>query len=139
MLPLCVRLVLIGGLLVPGPLCAAELKVEIRGVPSAEGTVDVAIFDIPGDFLAKRAGGIRISAGQSPLIAAFADLQPGTYAVSVFHDANGNGTLDRNLFGLPTERYGFSRDATGRMGPPDFEDAALTIGSQGHAIIINLR
>jgi uncharacterized protein (DUF2141 family) len=139
MLPLCIRLVLISGFLVPGPLSATELKVEIRGVPSAEGTVDVAIFDDPANFLAKRTAGIKVPAGQRPTVATFADLRPGTYAVSVFHDANGNGTLDRNLFGLPTEKYGFSRDAPGRMGPPDFEDAALTIGSQGHAIIINLR
>lgn len=139
MLPLCIRLVLISGFLVPGPLSATELKVEIRGVPSAEGTVDVAIFDGPGDFLAEPTAGIKVPAGQRPLVATFADLQPGTYAVSVFHDANGNGTLDRNLFGLPTEKYGFSRDAAGRMGPPDFEDASLTIGSQSHAIIIHLR
>jgi uncharacterized protein (DUF2141 family) len=73
------------------------------------------------------------------LIAVFANLKAGTYAISTFHDRNSNDTVDKNLFGLPTEKYGFSRDAAGRMGPPSFEAAAFTVGSDDHAIVINLR
>ena len=46
-----------------------------------------------------------------------------------FHDENGNGELDRNVLGIPTEGHAFSNDATGRMGPPAFADAAVTVGS----------
>jgi uncharacterized protein (DUF2141 family) len=135
----CMVLVSTIGLAAPLPLSAADLNIEIRGLPSPEGTVDVAIFDAPTQFLAKPAKGIRVSAGGSPLVVTFADLQPGTYAVSTFHDANGNGALDKNLFGRPTEKYGFSRDAAGAMRPPEFEDAALAVGSDDLTIIINLR
>lgn len=73
------------------------------------------------------------------MIAVFANLMPGTYAISTFHDGNANGALDKNLLGLPTEKYGFSRDAAQPMGPPRFQDAAFAIGSDHHTIVINLR
>ena len=45
----------------------------------------------------------------------------GTYAVKLFHDANDNGRLDTNWIGIPKERFGFSNNAMGRFGPPDFD------------------
>ena len=47
------------------------------------------------------------------------NVKPGNYAIAVFHDLNGNGKLDRNLIGLPSEPYGFSNDV-GRRGFPSF-------------------
>jgi uncharacterized protein (DUF2141 family) len=123
----------------PSLLSAADLRVEIRGMSSMDGTVDVAVFDGPGQFLARPVAGVRLSAAQRPLVAIFAGLEPGAYAISTFHDANGNGALDKNLLGLPTEKYGFSRDAARPMGPPRFEDAAITVGPDNQTIIINLR
>ena|GEM_PF-883542 len=49
-------------------------------------------------------------------------LPPGTRAVRLFHDENSNGKLDTNLFGIPTEGYGFSNNPRSRFGEPDFED-----------------
>jgi uncharacterized protein (DUF2141 family) len=37
----------------------------------------------------------------------FSDIKPGKYAIAVIHDENCNGELDSNLFGIPTEGYGF--------------------------------
>ena len=42
-------------------------------------------------------------------------------------DENGNTQLDRNFLGIPTENYGFSRDAAGRFGPPGFDEAAIEV------------
>ena len=36
----------------------------------------------------------------------FADIKPGTYAVAVFFDRDGDGKLDTNFLGIPKERYG---------------------------------
>jgi uncharacterized protein (DUF2141 family) len=38
-------------------------------------------------------------------------LPAGDYAFAVYHDANGNGKLDRNGVGMPTEDYAFSNNA----------------------------
>jgi uncharacterized protein (DUF2141 family) len=51
----------------------------------------------------------------------------GTWAVLAYQDENENGELDRNLIGIPSENYGFSRDARSKFGPPSFEDAAIAV------------
>ena len=57
--------------------------------------------------------------------AAFTGLTPGTYAVRAFHDLNGDGKLNTNPFGIPTEPYAFSRDARGAAAPPDWRRRRL--------------
>lgn len=54
-------------------------------------------------------------------------LTPGQYAVLVFEDADRNGELSLNSFGVPTERYGFSNRSHERMGMPSFEDAKMSV------------
>ena len=55
----------------------------------------------------------------------FSGIEPGRYAVSVFHDENSNGKLDTNFLGMPREGVGASNDARGHMGPPKFDAAAF--------------
>ena len=68
----------------------------------------------------------------------FNDVAPGEYAISLLHDENGNGKVDKALF-LPTEGFGFSRDARVRMGPPKFSDAAVDIGAKDRQLTIRMR
>jgi len=60
----------------------------------------------------------------------FTNVQPGTYAIALLHDENDNGKADRVLGMMPREGFGFSNDAPVNMGPPDFEDAAITVGAR---------
>jgi uncharacterized protein (DUF2141 family) len=53
----------------------------------------------------------------------------------VFADENGNGKLDTNLVGMPTERYGFSNDAKGNRGAPEFDAAAIAVDADLQAVI----
>lgn len=55
----------------------------------------------------------------------FSGIQPGTYAISVFHDENSNGRLDTNFLGIPREGVGASNNARGHFGPPKFHDASF--------------
>jgi uncharacterized protein (DUF2141 family) len=56
----------------------------------------------------------------------FDGLPPGNYALAAIHDENGDGKLDKNGVGAPTEGVGTSRDARpGFMRGPRFEDAVL--------------
>lgn len=48
-----------------------------------------------------------------------------SYAVAVYHDENNNEKLDKNMFGMPTERYGFSNNARGTFSAPSFEEAEI--------------
>jgi len=52
-------------------------------------------------------------------------LPAGDYAIAIFEDLNGNGSLDRNFFGIPTEPYGFSRNFQPSISAPDFSDCSI--------------
>ena len=66
-------------------------------------------------------------------------LPQGEYAVRVFLDRNGNGTLDLSRKGIPTEPFGFSNDARRRFGVPRLEVAAFRFDSPEQHVTIQLR
>lgn len=63
----------------------------------------------------------------------------GTYALSIFHDKNANGKLEKNFMGIPTEPYGFSNDAPAVFGPPKYDDAKFEVRETGQVLRIALR
>lgn len=65
-------------------------------------------------------------------------VTPGTYALKVFQDLNGNGKLDTGWMGIPKEPYGFSNNAMGRFGPPALDDLWFDI-AEGTVIQIQFR
>ncbi len=115
---------------------AHDLTVEVLGARSDKGTV-TARCTAATSWLKNSLQGERQPAGAKTVLV-YRNLQPGTYALSLFHDENGNGKLDSNIAGIPTERYGFSRDARGRMVAPSFADAAIELRGDT-TITINLR
>ncbi len=57
---------------------------------------------------------------------AFAGINPGVYAIVLFHDENGDGKFNRNWIGLPEEGYGFSNNARVYLRPPSFSAASFS-------------
>ncbi len=43
----------------------------------------------------------------------FENLAPGEYGISVVHDENENGDLDKNFVGIPKEGFAFGNNAMG--------------------------
>jgi len=124
----------------PAPVRAAEVTLVLEGLESASGEVQVDVFAEAhaATFPYPEAGvlfEIRRPASAGAAIA-LGDFAPGRYAFFAMHDANGNGDLDRNLLGVPTEGYGFSNDATGALGPPSFDAAAVRVGEKGPARVV---
>ncbi len=68
---------------------------------------------------------------QSSVTTVFADIPEGEYSISVFHDENKNGEIDKNSFGIPKESYGFSNNIMGMFGPPSFEEAKFKVSKEG--------
>jgi uncharacterized protein (DUF2141 family) len=106
---------------------AADLTITIKNVRSSDGDVYLAVYDSEASFmklqLAKATRKSSASKGEMKFV--IHDLPAGKYAVSSYHDENGNGKLDTNPLGIPTEGYGFSKDARGTFGPPEFVHAAF--------------
>jgi uncharacterized protein (DUF2141 family) len=121
------------------PATAADLAVDVVDVKDAEGSVRIAVYGESDPWLAKPLKATNVKAAPGTVRASFHDLPEGDYAVVIYHDRNGNRKLDTNFLGMPKEPWGFSNDATGRMGPPDFKDARFTVPAGGTRITIHLQ
>ncbi len=66
------------------------------------------------------------------------DVAPGLLAVSVLHDANGNGRLDTNFIGIPREGVGVSNNPPPRRGPPSFAEATFRLPPEGGEVTVRL-
>lgn len=141
------RRALVGGgglaVLLVGSASAATLTVTVEGAQGRQGAVRAAMFRDAAHWL-KPDGAARAditaldSVSGASVTFVYPDLPAGRYALSVFHDANGDGKLDTNPAGIPIEPYGFSRDARGRFSPPSFDDAAIDVQGDQH-VTIHLR
>jgi len=118
---------------------AARVTVTVEGILSTDGAIMVGLFDSPASFPSKFLKGQSAVAQTPSVTLIFEDVEPGRYAVSAFHDRNGNGKLDTGAFGIPKEPYGFSRDARALMGPPVFDDAAVEVPAEGLSLHIHLK
>ncbi len=68
----------------------------------------------------------------------FANLPYGSYGVSLYHDENANGKMDKNALGIPKEAYGFYNSAKGFFGKPSYKDVAFQLNSAEKQITIKL-
>jgi len=104
------------------------IHVEISGLRSDKGQMLCALFSSADAFPTKADKAVaRLTAkiAERQAICDFTGVAPGIYAVSVVHDENSNGKLDRNFIGIPREGVGASNDAKGHMGPPKFGPASF--------------
>jgi uncharacterized protein (DUF2141 family) len=118
---------------------AADLTIQVDDVKAASGNVMVALYSSEGSFLKKPDGATGIPAVAGSTMVVFKDLPEGTYSFAVFHDANANGKMDKNLVGIPTEDYAFSNNAMGKMGPPSFGDAKFALPAAGATVRVSLK
>ena len=122
----------------PVPPQKASLRVEIQNVRVLTGSVHLALFRPGKDFPEGKPVEIKkLSAGSKSVQVQFS-VEPGDYAIAVYHDENGNGKMDKRLFGIPKEPYGFSNDVKPVLSAPKFSECRFTVGESGKAISIKL-
>lgn len=118
----------------------ASLSINVSGFEALEGAVMVALFadkdsyqsDAPLQGQAASIEGDQVTVN-------FQNLKPGQYAFKLFHDVNNNGQLDTNSFGMPTEPYYFSNDASDPFSAPEWNEAQFKvyIGEQTKTVSLN--
>jgi len=98
---------------------SAQLKLDISidKIRNNTGNIMLQFFDENENVITQEMREIKDSTCSFSLNV----LKPGKYAVRYYHDENLNNRLDTNVFGKPTEGYGFSNNVTGKSGPPPFE------------------
>lgn len=124
---------------VPVFAAAADLELAVAPLASASGSLMVAVYGSGATFRKEAVQQQKIAASTGSMTVRFSNLAPGDYAVALFHDTNDNGKLDSNLFGVPTEPYGFSKLERSLMGPPAWDEVRFLVPADGARLNITLR
>jgi uncharacterized protein (DUF2141 family) len=113
-----------------------ELTAEFKNLNGTKGTLLLAIYNSESSFI-QDGKEFRTAATPSKKgVYTFKNLPAGEYALAIFQDENDNGELDKNWVGIPTERYGFSNNVMGSVGPPSFHDAKVVVNKSKKISIV---
>jgi len=122
---------------------AADLTVNIDQIRKATGKVMLNVLQNEAQMAGTEApyASIMLPPKASGVSFTLHGLTAGNWGVQVMHDENGNGELDSNLLGIPKEPWAFSNNATGKFGPPKWQDLQFEIdaddGSVDQTISLN--
>jgi uncharacterized protein (DUF2141 family) len=112
-----------------------SLTIKVENLRNSKGVVQYAIYNkdgsIPDEKYKRyfRKGIAKISKNRSTLT--FNDLPAVKYAVSILHDENENGKIDKKfLVPLPSEGVGISNyESIGLFNRPNFSKASFRVDS----------
>jgi uncharacterized protein (DUF2141 family) len=107
----------------------AEVVAEIKGLESTGGFVGCLLFTSADGFPkepTKAAQRMRIKANEPKITCRFV-APPGRYAISVLHDEDGDGEMDTNFLGIPSEAYGASNNVLPSMSAPEFGASSFSL------------
>ena len=118
----------------------SSLTVNFTGVDEKQGAVMGAVFNSEAAYDGRGAPvrPIMIAADKAELFVILDGLAPGTYAIKIFHDIDGDMKMSTNPYGMPIEPFAFSNNAQGNMGPAKWADAKFDLkpGANSHSIVI---
>jgi uncharacterized protein (DUF2141 family) len=115
-------------LLMSAPALAESLTVKVSGAGSG-GKIVASLHEVSDGFSSfdtKKAKIVKSAppsaTGSATLV--FEGLAPGRYAVSAFHDEDGNNKVKTNFIGIPREAVGVSNNPGGM---PSFSKSLVTV------------
>lgn len=116
------------------------VKVQISGINPAHGLLRVQLYrGIEGDWLktGRWLNRIEVPARASSATVCMPVPGPGTYAIAVRHDVNGNGETD-----IRTDGGGMSNNpaiSILNLGKPSYKQTAFSVGKDVKTISIRMR
>ncbi|WP_248277499.1 DUF2141 domain-containing protein [Brasilonema sp. UFV-L1] len=110
----------------------ATLTVVVNGLHHKKGQVCLRVYSSEKGFPDSNTSEIQSGCTQitgSSVKKQFSGLKPGTYAVAVVDDQNGDHKLNKDFFGIPKEGFGISKNPTVSIstGTPKFRDASFLL------------
>lgn len=113
---------------------AGDLTVRFENVKETNGELYVGIFE-KDNFLRQPTIGKMVKVDSNGSEVTFEGVAYGSYAISVFHDLNGNKTMDRESDGMPSEPWAMS----GSVDPnqyPTWDGAKFELNSKKQELLL---
>lgn len=106
----------------------AALKIKIKGHNSVLGSIVIGVASSRTQFEENMSPDSVMQYAVKPDGYYEIQVPPGKYAVMVYHDENGNGKLDINSNGVPSEKRGFSKNISlPNSSKPNFDDILINV------------
>lgn len=102
------------------------------------GEVRFSAYKGPEAFLEQASVKHRANVGADGVaVVAFRGLEPGEYAFVAYYDQNGDGKLNRNTLGKPTEPVAFSNGVKPKLRKPTFDEAKVDV-APGAVVVMTM-
>ncbi len=102
------------------PAPQASLKIAVTGLHSTRGKLVACLWRGKQGFPSceKSAGATKlvVPVSATAMELTFANVAPGSYAVTIHHDEDGDGRMKHNMIGMPAEGVGVSNNPGGMPG-----------------------
>ena len=119
----------------------ASLTVAFKDIKTPKGSIMAALFDKEAAYKGQGAPvrGFMVPVSGDTAQTELKGLPPGRYAISAFHDVDGDGKMKTNPFGMPLEPFAFSNGAQAQMGPPPWDAVTFEVkeGANGQTLAID--
>lgn len=119
-----------------------QIIIELGTLENTKGSIQISLFanqDGFPDEWEKAFTSKSVAVSKDLKEIRLEDIPYGTYGVALIHDENENFKLDTNFFGVPKEGYGFSNNARGRFGPPNYSDTVFTLDAESMVLSIEIK
>ena len=114
----------------PAPRQGGSILAVVSGLRNAPGRLGCSLYDKADGFPTDDTKAVRrhwLAIEGREAVCEFDGLPPGEYAVAAFHDENGNGELDKGLFGIPKEGWATSKNVKPALSAPSFEESQVDL------------
>jgi uncharacterized protein (DUF2141 family) len=120
-----------------GAASAAPLTVTVDGIEARGGKLYVGVQTEEQFMKEDGVAGEILDAPEAGSKTLSFDLPEGRYAVSVWHDFNGNGAFDVDDQGMPADGW-TSPNAASLRAAPTFEQSSVTVAADGTALQMDM-
>jgi uncharacterized protein (DUF2141 family) len=111
------------------------MQLQVSRLQVGQGSLMAAAYGSAESFFKKPVWVGQAKADRADVSLAVCGVSAGEIAFTVFQDLNGNGKLDMNPLGIPTEPFGFSGRPV--FGAPSWDNAKTAAGA-GRVVRIEL-
>jgi len=117
---------------------AGSLTITLEDIKKTQGEIQIGVYDAEGYESGAALTGANVTVDEATETVTIEGLEPGEYGLKMFHDVDGNGEMNTNPFGMPTEPFAFSNNAKGRFGPAKWDAAKFTVSADGTSQTISI-
>lgn len=124
------------------PAFSQNLTVEITGIKTAKGVIQLSVFLDNKTFADETPYRVysfpKTGMTDGKITCNIPDLSIDTYGIALFDDKNGNSKMDYRFY-LPIEGFGFSNYCFKGSRKPDFESFAFPFSNNDTIICVKVQ